>query len=60
MHILIHVLSTDQAFPKSESSTYPGSLIDRYVGGPNILLLTGPDWKRHRKARTTITQMKQF
>ena len=26
-----------------------GTLIERYVGGPNIVFLNGHDWKRHRK-----------
>ncbi|KAG2219787.1 hypothetical protein INT45_008878 [Circinella minor] len=37
-------------FPKSESTNgVKGTLIERYVGGPNIVFLSGPDWKRHRK-----------
>jgi hypothetical protein len=27
----------------------PGTLIQRFIGGPNIVFLTGPDWRRHRK-----------
>ncbi|KAG1050119.1 hypothetical protein G6F43_007586 [Rhizopus delemar] len=26
-----------------------GTLIHRFIGGPNIVFLSGPDWKRHRK-----------
>ncbi|KAI9495017.1 cytochrome P450 [Zychaea mexicana] len=25
------------------------TLIEKYIGGPNIVFLNGPDWKRHRK-----------
>lgn len=37
-------------FPKSETTMgVQGTLIERYVGGPNIVFLNGHDWKRHRK-----------
>lgn len=26
-----------------------GTLIHKFIGGPNILFLSGADWKRHRK-----------
>lgn len=29
----------------------PGTLIQRFLGGPNIVFLNGADWKRHRKVR---------
>ena len=39
-------------FPKSESTNgVKDTLIERYVGGPNIVFLSGPDWKRHRKVK---------
>lgn len=37
-------------FPKSETTMgLEGTLIHRFVGGPNIVFLSGHDWKRHRK-----------
>ncbi|KAJ8659800.1 hypothetical protein O0I10_004393 [Lichtheimia ornata] len=43
------LLKTDN-FPKSETTMgVQGTLIERYVGGPNIVFLNGHDWKRHRK-----------
>lgn len=34
-----------------------GTLIERYVGGPNIVFLNGHDWKRHRKVIHACTNI---
>ncbi|CAO3614072.1 unnamed protein product [Mucor hiemalis] len=40
----------EHTFPKATTNTgVKGTLIQRFIGGPNIVFLTGPDWKRHRK-----------
>ncbi|KAI9253390.1 cytochrome P450 [Phascolomyces articulosus] len=37
-------------FPKSITTRgAKGTLIERFVGGPNVIFLNGLDWKRHRK-----------
>ncbi|KAI9484150.1 MAG: cytochrome P450 [Benjaminiella poitrasii] len=46
-HVLLKPEST---FPKATSNVgVPGTLIYKYIGGRNIVSVTGPDWKRHRK-----------
>lgn len=57
----------EHTFPKAETNLgVKGTLIQRFVGGPNIVFLSGPDWKRHRKVgqqennKILITQLIQI
>ena len=49
---IIHpfLLIKEHTFPKAATNVgHKGTLIHRFIGGPNIVLLTGPVWKKHRK-----------
>ncbi|KAI8328859.1 cytochrome P450 [Choanephora cucurbitarum] len=44
------LLKPESSFPKANSNVgTPDTLIHKFIGGPNIVLLSGKDWKRHRK-----------
>ncbi|KAI8988312.1 cytochrome P450 [Mycotypha africana] len=44
------LLKPESSFPKALSNVgLPGTLINKFIGGPSILSVSGPDWKRHRK-----------
>ncbi|CEG79632.1 hypothetical protein RMATCC62417_14075 [Rhizopus microsporus] len=43
-------LKQEYTFPKAtDNGGVEGSLIKKFLGGPNIVFLSGADWKRHRK-----------
>ncbi|KAI8085855.1 cytochrome P450 [Gilbertella persicaria] len=40
----------EASFPKAHRAVgAKGTLISKFIGGPNIVLLSGADWRRHRK-----------
>ncbi|CAO3676105.1 unnamed protein product [Rhizopus stolonifer] len=43
-------MKQEYILPKAESNAgEKGSLIHKFIGGPNILLLSGKEWRKHRK-----------
>jgi cytochrome P450 len=45
----------EYTFPKAtDNEGVEGSLIKKFLGGPNIVFLSGADWKRHRKVIVCI------
>lgn len=45
-----HIFSLlEHVFPKRPTLAPKGTLLDRYIGGPNILLQSGPIWRKHKK-----------
>ncbi|KAI9279366.1 cytochrome P450 [Sporodiniella umbellata] len=44
------LMKQESSLPKAESNAgMKGSLIHRFIGGPNILLQSGAEWRKHRK-----------
>ncbi|KAI8361722.1 cytochrome P450 [Blakeslea trispora] len=44
------LLKPESSFPKANSNVgTPDTLIHKFIGGPNIVFLSGKDWRRHRK-----------
>jgi hypothetical protein len=42
----------ESLFPKTKIDLgKKETLITRFIGGPNIVFLSGDDWKRHRKVK---------
>lgn len=44
----------EHVFPKKPTFGYKGTLIQRFIGGPNIVLLSGHDWRKHRRVYIDI------
>ncbi|SAL96577.1 hypothetical protein [Absidia glauca] len=43
------VFMKSDIFPKMDTNHFEGAFFNQFVGTSNILLLNGPEWKKHRK-----------